>query len=171
LIIGSTLVSTHGCPAASGGGRQPVHTPKRVELRQGIGDELLDRDPFPPTAVAQLDLLRRINAVVTSAMKTHSPTRSRPHSWSVPLACDQMPYLDKPRLRRALGGATVAGGLLLGAADTKAQEPPVTFALRSMDGLQRISLWNLAVDYEGHPDRSSLMSTAMGIWTGTVSPT
>ena len=84
-------------------------------------------------------------------MKTNSPTRFRPDSWSVPLACDLMPYLDKPRLRRALGGATVAGGLLLGAAHAKAQEPPVTFALRGIDGLQRISLWNLAVDYESHP--------------------
>jgi hypothetical protein len=101
--------------------------------------------------LAQLDPFLRISGVVRRVMKTNSQTRFRPHSWSVPLACDLMPYLDKPRLRQALGGATVAGALLLGAANTKAQEPPVSFALRSIDGLQRISLWNLAVDYESHP--------------------
>jgi len=129
--------------------------------------------------LAQLDPFRRISEVVMCVMNTNSPTRFRPDFWSVPLACDLMPYLDKPRLRRALGGATAAGGLLLGAAHTNAQEPPVTFALRSIDGLQRISLSTLASDFESHPPPQFVDADGDGdldliyratLWSGMTPP-
>jgi hypothetical protein len=50
LIIDSTLVSSHGCPSASGGGRQPIHAQKRVELRQEMCGGFLDHDHSPPIA-------------------------------------------------------------------------------------------------------------------------
>jgi len=56
------------------------------------------------------------------------------------LATDLLPYVDKPRLRRAVGSAAVAGGLLVGAGSARAQTAPPSFLLRSIDSPRQMSL-------------------------------
>jgi hypothetical protein len=61
-------------------------------------------------------------------------------STPIGLSHDLLPHLDKPRIRRAVGSASAAGGLLLAQSPVNAQSSIPGFVLRSIDSPHNVAL-------------------------------